>query len=98
MKESEAWQILAEEHDAGRTRSRFLCVNLMFSGVYYLNEAYANEAVASIPERQRVRMARRIQRNLDNAVAYYGDVADDEARQGRVMACLMFAAQTRRER
>lgn len=95
MKESKAWRILAEEHDAGRTKSDYLCVNLKWP------ISWGNKALAKITQDMRSAMVQRIEDAMggDNGSAYCAGnedscTSDEEARQSRVLACLMFAEQS----
>lgn len=87
MKESEAWQILAEEHDAGLLASRFLCSNLTLTSIY------GTKGTRSIPSGLRSKMVRRIERAIGSRAvpAYNYTVPVDEARAGRTLACLLFS-------
>lgn len=94
MHESTAWRILAEEHDAERTKSAYLCMNLKYqaTGRFF----FRNSALAKIPADMRGKMQARIEAALGSrcAAAYHigDDCTDDEARESRVLACLLFAA------
>lgn len=82
MTEAEAWLILAEKYDAGQQRSKFLCV--------CLESDYT--MVPEIPSDLRQKMVDRIVYSLgDRFTAYNYD--EDDQQEGRVLACLMFAAQ-----
>lgn len=88
MKESEAWKILAEEHDAGRTVSVFLCPSI--------------NHLRGVSLRLGQRMRSRIRRALnDVGPAFSGDPGDsnysEDARQARVLACLLFSEQAKEE-
>lgn len=89
MKESQAWRILAEEHDAGRTKSDFLCVNLQYANS---DLPWENEKVATIPFALRQQMITEIHANIPNGGAAYRDFEPD-TRNARTLACLMFAEQ-----
>lgn len=84
MTESQAWRIVAEEYDAGRTWSRFLCVNL---------DSGCSTALDAIPLDLRMKMARRIHAALlpGANTAYDHRVLPDEQHGGRVLACLLFS-------
>jgi len=91
MTESEAWVILAEEMDSGRAKSKFLCLNLEFA---HIPGFYDNPAIAKIPYTVRIGMIMRIEAALDEgwSTAYHdARLSDNEQRQGRVLACLLFA-------
>lgn len=97
MRESTAWKILAEEHDARRTDYRCLCDNLRNTSV----------SLANIPRPVRDAMRERIADAIGDAyVAAYPYVLEinpdreqllQEQREARVLACLMFAEQARDE-
>jgi hypothetical protein len=94
MKESEAWQILAEEHDAERTGSEFLCLNL--SGL----RRNVNPATLLIPGDVADAMVERVRDALppDEDTAYPEFELDcPDVRPARVLACLMFAEQAKDE-
>lgn len=88
MTEAEAWLILAEEYDAGKTKSKFLCISLSFPA----SEVYRSDVLAEIPEDLRREMINRIEYALGERSTAYNSFEDDD-KQGRVLACLMFAAQ-----
>lgn len=84
MRESTAWRIVAEEYDAGRTPSTFLCLILDWP---------RNDAIETIRGTMRSTMISRIQDALgDRATAFNSDVGDTEGREARVLACLLFSA------
>lgn len=87
--------ILAEEHDAHRTSSSFLCLALD-------HEAYTHRPspITSIPGLMRQEMKERIMDFCDPiGVAYPGPEYDPEGeRAGRVLACLIFAAMAEDEK
>jgi hypothetical protein len=89
MKESHAWRILAEEVDAGRTRSSFLCINL--DGC---DGVFGNDAIATISRDLRLLMINRIRTELSPDRVAYGDfdIDDPKMQQSRTLACLMFSA------
>lgn len=93
MKESTAWRILAEDHDAGTT-SWYLCNTLT-------NPEHYGAKIAKAPYSLRQTMIGRIKDNLDidgNGTAYRDATASsEEQRDGRTLACLMFAEQARDE-
>lgn len=96
MKESQAWLILADEYESGRTRSVFLCLTLELAD----NDAFYNTRLASIARSTRMKMIKRIQSALEGrsgSAAYSIFVPYDEAHAGRVTACLMFAEQAKDE-
>lgn len=95
MRESTAWRILAEEHDAGRT-SKYLCLTLVISDYW---QQRINAGIGSIPADVRNAMISRIEDSVGHSGgAYEGvSIAEDEARQARVLACLMFAEVARDE-
>lgn len=101
MRESQAWRILSEEHDAGRTPYTCLCDNLRFVDDGEITR------VAKIPATLRDQMRARIASALDGEYAmaypYISSIHPDrdelrqEQREGRVLACLMFAEQAKDE-
>lgn len=88
MRESTAWRVLAEAHDAEKG-SWFLCNTLKHPDIYPVGLATA----------PREAMIRRIKNTLEGDGPAYADEAMDgtEERAGRVMACLMFAEQAKDE-
>lgn len=87
LAEPEAWLVLAEAHDAGQG-SFFLC-NTLGNPL-----GCGASTVAQIPADVRQAMRSRIEAaiNPDIGVAYDSRTAtDEEQREGRVLACLMFA-------
>lgn len=89
--EPKAWRILAEAHDAGKG-SHFLCNTLSNP------EAHCVPELTSVPQDVRVAMKSRITDALTESeagVAYqdFDEMTDAEMREGRVLACLMFAEQ-----
>lgn len=84
--EPDAWLVLAEAHDAD-LGSTYLCNTLSHP------DSYGASTVAAIPKDVRTAMRNRIMANLDESgVAYDGEnMTSEEEREGRVLACLMFA-------
>lgn len=86
MTEAEAWVILAEAYEQDKVEgigTSFLCI-----AVKYGNLGFDDD--------MRVAMVNRIVNALDpenDGVAYLEDIPDDEQFGGRVLACLVFAAQ-----
>lgn len=92
MKESTAWRLLAEDHDAG-LGSSYLCNTLKYGDAYPTR-------VSKAPLDLRVQMIGRIDAALDfpGNAAYDGeDLTYAEEREARVLACLLFAEQARDE-
>jgi hypothetical protein len=88
MTEAEAWLILAEEFEAERTGTGFLCLALGKYGVLW-----ENERIAAIPSELRRAMIHRIEAAMESpySVAYDSEY-DPEHRDARVTACLLFSA------
>ena len=87
MTESQAWRIVAEEYDAGRTLIRFLCVNLIQTD----HTPYRNAAIVAIPWALREKMVNRIEAALpEGAGAAYSDCEGDK-QDARILACLLFS-------
>lgn len=95
MRESQAWRILAEEHDAGRTKTQFLCSILQFPHL----SPWLNPEINAIPRGLRQQMVQRIVAALDDYGPAYNDheLNFPDVRQARVLACLLFAEQARDE-
>jgi hypothetical protein len=73
MRESTAWRILAEEHDAGRTMSEFLCNNLE-----HAEGQYPNAAIADIPSALRQEMKFKIGSALGARAAAYAVLSSEK--------------------
>lgn len=88
MKESEAWVILAEEFDADRYISRYLCNILNHGQLRDYNAPWGGVVFAEIPLALRKQMVARIEHALDHVGPAY---EDRDEREARTLACLMFA-------
>lgn len=86
MTESQAWRILAEEHDAGRTKAEWLCCCLDDFN------AEENPRLNRIPSHLLAGMQERIRTFLPPGAAYPDREYDaPDVRPARVLACLMFS-------
>jgi hypothetical protein len=86
--EAEAWRVVAEEYDAGRTATEYLCLDLKYSGI---ERYYRNRRLAAIPLTLRMRMVDRVEAAL---LFGYGPAYGEngiEEHGGRVLACLLFS-------
>ena len=85
--EAEAWRVVAEEYDAGRTATEYLCLDLKYSGI---ERNYRNRRLAAIPLTLRMRMVDRIEVALPLGYPAYEKNGIEE-HGGRVLACLLFS-------
>ena len=92
MTESQAWLILAEEYDARRTTSEYLCLDLKYSGI---ERGYHNRAIAAIPLALRRRMVDRVEMALSFGYGPAYEETGTEERGGRLLACLLFSEITK---
>jgi hypothetical protein len=86
--EAQAWEIVAEEFEAGRT-SRYLCFAVGNDGSRF------NARVAQIPRELRTKMKRFVRRMVGRERVYaYDDLSslEQEGRDGRLTALTLFAA------
>lgn len=93
MTESQAWRILAKEHDAGESGSKYLC--------FALDKA-VTPALAAIPAAMRRAMVNRMRLELDNGgIGAYETheprMSNEEQKESRVLACLMLSQITKDE-
>jgi hypothetical protein len=86
--EAEAWLTVAEEYDARRTATEYLCLDLEYSGIA---RNYRNRRIAALPLTLRRKMVDRVEMALPLGYGPAYMKNGIEERGGRILACLLFS-------